>query len=132
MKRRRRVAWTLAAVGTVLLVTGTVVQLVATGGTRPLEEVLVAVVVLAVGTLLTVRRPDNRVGWTYALSAQGFAWLSAFGVVSAIAPRPLAVAFRLRDQVDLSALRGDLSRVVAVTMAPAHVSVWLRSAEVVR
>ena len=36
---------------------------------------------------------------------------------------------RLRDQVSLEALTSDLTRAVAVTMQPSHVSVWLRPRE---
>jgi hypothetical protein len=35
-------------------------------------------------------------------------------------------ADRLRDEVDLDALRGELLGAVRTTMAPAHVSVWIR------
>jgi len=39
-----------------------------------------------------------------------------------------AFADRLREEVDLDALRGDLLTAVERTMAPAHASVWLRGA----
>ena len=43
-----------------------------------------------------------------------------------------ALQSRLRDQTDLESLRRELTAVVGATVQPAHVSVWLKRAEVPR
>ena len=94
-----------------------------------------------VGALLAWKRPGNPIGWL--LSAIGLAYaVGVCNVFLAHFPRTLTLAYwlgwifllgiglwvfvaRLKDAVDLDAVRDDLATVVTKALEPAHVSVWM-------
>lgn len=77
---------------------------------------LIALPFVAVGVLLASRRSDNPIGWIFRRKYDATETLEKF-------------SNRLREQVDLDMLSGDLVAVVGDVMQPAHASVWLRGTE---
>ena len=59
------------------------------------------------GALIVTRRPENRLGYDTGRTVDAF-------------------SVRLRDEVDLDAVRADLLDAVRTTVQPVHASVWLR------
>jgi hypothetical protein len=128
-------------------------------GTPGLQAILLLLPLTfaAVGTVVALRQPANRIGWvclgiglflsigngagpysTYASDTGSaplpgtdfFTWLNDWTWLPAIgdAQRTLEdFSSRLREQVDLDTLNAELSQVVRATLQPAHVSLWLRS-----
>jgi hypothetical protein len=72
--RARAAAIALAVTSLALFAAGGLTQM-QRGESRPISELLLGLLVLAVATLLTIRRPGHRVGWFFAISAHGFAWM---------------------------------------------------------
>jgi hypothetical protein len=120
-----------------------------------LEVTLIALTFPTVGVLIAYRLPRNPVGWLFygagviegtnavvgaysvfsrsdgrhlplvdwAAWFDSFIWIPGLAVDRRFYRRKYE---RLREQVDLDALGGELRSVVDETMQPAHVSLWLR------
>jgi hypothetical protein len=160
VQRRTRLAWLLFLATLGCLAGGLAVTLAVT---RPLTaDVLVTgafdggiwLLFATIGLVLTLRRPDNPIGWlpaaTRLAGGSGGLAVAAATLTAAAAFQPLrrrvqdlvdrrfnrrrydaartvdAFARRLRDQVDLDALNAELLALVDQTMQPTQVSLWLR------
>ena len=120
-------------------------------GTNRFVRVGLDVALLAyptVGALIASRRSGNPIGWLLigvGLGAAVSGFAAEYGVKALLAdPGSLpggtiaawieqvifaAFSARLRQEIDLDTLTGELSTAVQETMQPAHVSLWLRTEE---